>query len=223
MAKVTFLGHAAVLLEGRETTLVIDPFLTGNPVAAGGPEELRPDLVVLTHAHGDHWGDTLDLAGKGATVVSTYEIAVYAEKHGAQAFPMNIGGRYAFPGGWLKFYPAWHSSSFPDGSYGGMPMGVVVELDGKKIYHAGDTALFGDMRRIGEEGLDLALLPIGDTFTMGPDDALAALELLKPKKVVPIHYNTFPVIEQDGEAFVARARTLGVEGAALKPGEAIEV
>lgn len=223
MAKVTFLGHAAVLLEGRETTLVIDPFLTGNPVAAVGPEELRPDLIVLTHAHGDHWGDTLDLAGKSATVVSTYEIAVYAEKHGAQAFPMNIGGRYAFPGGWLKFYPAWHSSSFPDGSYGGMPMGVVVELDGKKIYHAGDTALFGDMRQIGEEGLDLALLPIGDTFTMGPDDALAALELLKPKKVVPIHYNTFPVIEQDGEAFVARARTLGVEGAALKPGEAIEV
>ena len=223
MAKVTFLGHAAVLLEGREITLVIDPFLTGNPVAAVGPEELQPDLVVLTHAHGDHWGDTLDLAGKGATVVSTYEIALYAEKHGAQAFPMNIGGRYAFPGGWLKFYPAWHSSSFPDGSYGGMPMGVVVELDGKKIYHAGDTALFSDMRRIGEEGLDLALLPIDDTFTMGPDDALAALELLKPKKVVPIHYNTFPVIEQDGEAFVARARTLGVEGAALKPGEAIEV
>ncbi|XOB97765.1 metal-dependent hydrolase [Deinococcota bacterium DY0809b] len=223
MAKVTFLGHAAVLLEGRDTTLVIDPFLTGNPVAAVGPEALRADLVVLTHAHGDHWGDTLALAGKGATVVSTYEIAVYAEKHGAQAFAMNIGGRYAFPGGWLKFYPAWHSSSFPDGSYGGMPMGVVVELDGKKIYHAGDTALFGDMRLIGEEGLDLALLPIGDTFTMGPDDALAALELLRPKKVVPIHYNTFPLIEQDGEAFVARARTLGVEGAALKPGEAIEV
>ncbi len=223
MAKVTFLGHAAVLLEGRETTLVIDPFLTGNPLATLGPEAIQPDLVVLTHAHGDHWGDTMALSGKGGVVVSTYEIAVYAEKRGAQAFPMNIGGRYAFAGGWLKFYPAWHSSSFPDGTYGGMPMGVVVELDGVKIYHAGDTALFDDMRIIGKEGLDLALLPIGDTFTMGPDDALAALELLRPKRVVPIHYNTFPVIEQDGAAFAARARELGVEGNALAPGEAVEL
>ena len=223
MPKVTFLGHAAVLLEGTQSTLVIDPFLTGNPSATVGPEALEPDLVVLTHAHGDHWGDTLALAGKGATVVSTYEIAVYAEKHGAQAFAMNIGGRYAFPGGWLKFYPAWHSSSFPDGTYGGMPMGVVIELDGKKIYHAGDTALFSDMRLIGEEGLDLALLPIGDTFTMGPDDALAALELLKPKKVVPIHYNTFPVIEQDGASFATRATERGVEGIALAPGESLQI
>ncbi len=223
MAKVTFLGHAAVLLEGAETTLVIDPFLTGNPVAATGPEAIKPDLIVLTHAHGDHWGDTLTLAGKGATVVSTYEIAVYAEKHGAQAFAMNIGGSYSFPGGRLKFYPAWHSSSFPDGTYGGMPMGVVIELDGKKIYHAGDTALFSDMRIIGQEGLDLALLPIGDTFTMGPNDALAALELLRPKQVIPIHYNTFPVIEQDGAAFAEQAGALGVRGHALKPGGAVEI
>ena len=223
MAKVTFLGHAAVLVEGSATTVVIDPFLTDNPQAAVGPEAINPDLVVVTHAHGDHWGDTLTLAQKGALVVSTYEIAVYAEKHGAKAFAMNIGGSYEFAGGRLKFYPAWHSSSFPDGSYGGMPMGVVLELDGKKIYHAGDTALFSDMKMIGDLGLDLAILPIGDTFTMGPDDALAALELLRPKQVLPIHYNTFPVIEQDGAAFVARAAAMGVGGKALAPGEAIEL
>ncbi|WP_457637422.1 metal-dependent hydrolase [Oceanithermus sp.] len=223
MVKVTFLGHAAVLVEGSQTTLVIDPFLSDNPMATIGPEAISPDLVVLTHAHGDHWGDTLALAQKGALVVSTYEIAVYAEKHGAKAFPMNIGGRYEFAGGWLKFYPAWHSSSFPDGSYGGMPMGVVIEIDGKKLYHAGDTAYFSDMKLIGDEGLDLAIVPIGDTFTMGPDDALKALELLRPKQVLPIHYNTFPPIKQDGEAFVARAAQMGVGGKALKPGEYLEL
>lgn len=131
-------------------------------------------------------------------MVSTFEIATYAEKHGAKSVPMNLGGTYRFEGGWLKWVPAWHSSSFPDGTYGGMPMGVVVELGGKRIYHAGDTALFSDMRLIGEMGLDLALLPIGDHFTMGPEDALKALELLRPKKVVPIHYNTFPPSAKTG-------------------------
>jgi len=136
---------------------------------------------------------------------------------------MNIGGTYRFSGGWLKFYPAWHSSSFPDGTYGGMPMGVVIEVAGKKVYHAGDTALFSDMKLVGEEGIDLALIPIGDTFTMGPEDALRALELIKPKAVVPIHYNTFPPIEQDGEAFAERARERGFAAHALKPGESLKL
>ena len=165
MVEVRYLGHSAVLLTDGKTRIVIDPFLTGNPMAALGVGE----------------------------------------------------------GGWLKWVPAWHSSSFPDGTYGGMPMGVVVELGGKRIYHAGDTALFSDMRLIGEMGLDLALLPIGDHFTMGPEDALKALELLRPKKVVPIHYNTFPPIRQDGEAFAQRAREKGVEGHALKPGEVLRL
>lgn len=172
----------------------------------------------MTHAHGDHFGDSVALSKKGGVVVSTFEIATYAEKHGAKSVPMNIGGTYRFAGGFIKWFPAWHSSSFPDGTYGGMPMGVVVELAGKRIYHAGDTALFSDMALIGELNLDLALLPIGDHFTMGPEDALRALDLLKPKRVVPIHYNTFPPIEQDGEAFAQKAREKGVEGHALKPG-----
>ena len=218
MLEIRYLGHSAVWLSDGKTKVVIDPFLTGNPVAPVGVGEVQADLILVTHAHGDHFGDAVALSKKGGTVVSTFEIATYAEKHGAKAVPMNIGGTYRFPGGWLKWFPAWHSSSFPDGTYGGMPMGVVVELGGKRIYHAGDTALFSDMRLIGELGLDLAFLPIGDHFTMGPEDALKALELVKPKRVVPIHYNTFPPIQQNGEAFAAKAKEKGVEGHALKPG-----
>ncbi|GBD40392.1 hypothetical protein HRbin38_00248 [bacterium HR38] len=218
MLEIRYLGHSAVWLSDGKTKVVIDPFLTGNPVAPVGVGEVQADLILVTHAHGDHFGDAVALSKKGGTVVSTFEIATYAEKHGAKAVPMNIGGTYRFPGGWLKWFPAWHSSSFPDGTYGGMPMGVVVELGGKRIYHAGDTALFSDMRLIGELGLDLAFLPIGDHFTMGPEDALKALELLKPKRVVPIHYNTFPPIRQDGDAFAERTKEKGVEGHALKPG-----
>ena len=223
MVEVRYLGHSAVLLTDGKTRIVIDPFLTGNPMAALGVGEVQADLILVTHAHGDHFGDSVALSKKGGVVVSTFEIATYAEKHGAKSVPMNLGGTYRFEGGWLKWVPAWHSSSFPDGTYGGMPMGVVVELGGKRIYHAGDTALFSDMRLIGEMGLDIALLPIGDHFTMGPEDALKALELLRPKKVVPIHYNTFPPIRQDGEAFAQRAREKCVEGHAIKPGEVLRL
>ncbi|WP_234554346.1 metal-dependent hydrolase [Thermus caliditerrae] len=218
MLEIRYLGHSAVWLSDGKTKVVIDPFLTGNPLAPVGVGEVQADLILVTHAHGDHWGDAVPLSKKGGVVVSTFEIATYAERHGAKSVPMNLGGTYRFPGGWLKWTPAWHSSSFPDGTYGGMPMGVVVELGGKRVYHAGDTALFSDMRLIGELGLDLAFLPIGDHFTMGPEDALKALELLRPKKVVPIHYNTFPPIRQDGEAFARKAAEKGVEGHALKPG-----
>jgi len=218
MVEVRYLGHSAVWLSDGQTRIIIDPFLTGNPMAAASLAEVQADLILVTHAHGDHFGDSVALSKKGGVVVSTFEIATYAEKHGAKSVPMNIGGTYRFPGGFVKWFPAWHSSSFPDGTYGGMPMGVVVELAGKRIYHAGDTALFSDMALIGELNLDLALLPIGDHFTMGPEDALRALDLLKPKRVVPIHYNTFPPIEQDGEAFAQKAREKGVEGHALKPG-----
>jgi L-ascorbate metabolism protein UlaG (beta-lactamase superfamily) len=218
MVEVRYLGHSTVWLSDGQTRIIIDPFLTGNPMAAASLAEVQADLILVTHAHGDHFGDSVALSKKGGVVVSTFEIATYAEKHGAKSVPMNIGGTYRFAGGFVKWFPAWHSSSFPDGTYGGMPMGVVVELAGKRIYHAGDTALFSDMALIGELNLDLALLPIGDHFTMGPEDALRALDLLKPKRVVPIHYNTFPPIEQDGEAFAQKAREKGVEGHALKPG-----
>jgi L-ascorbate metabolism protein UlaG (beta-lactamase superfamily) len=219
MIEVRYLGHSTVLLTDGRVKIVIDPFVEGNPKAAVSLNELSADLVLVTHAHGDHWGDAVALSKKGALLVSTAEIAGYSERLGARVQPMNIGGVYRFEGGWLKWTPAWHSSSFPDGTYGGMPMGVIVELGGFKVYHAGDTALFSDMHLIGEVGLDLALLPIGDNYTMGPDDALRALELLKPRRVVPIHYDTFPLIAQDGPAFAQRAHLLGVEAKALRPGE----
>lgn len=206
MLEIRYLGHSAVWLSDGKTKVVIDPFLTGNPMAALGVAEVQADLILVTHAHGDHFGDSVALSKKGGVVVSTFEIATYAEKHGAKSVPMNLGGTYRFPGGWLKWVPAWHSSSFPDGTYGGMPMGVVVELGGKRVYHAGDTALFSDMRLVGEMGLDLAFLPIGDHFTMGPEDALRALELLRPKAVVPIHYNTFPPSSKTGRPSPKRPR-----------------
>ncbi len=219
--KITFLGHSTVYIETQDHRIVIDPFIQGNPVCPVGVADLKPDFVVLTHAHGDHWGNTMDYAKQGAFVISSAEIVGYAQRQDAsvKGRGMNNGGRARFAFGAVKFTQAWHSSSFPDGSYGGLAMGAILEIEGKRIYHAGDTALFGDMSLIGAEGLDLALVPIGDNFTMGPDDALSALELLRPKAVVPIHYDTFELLKQDGEGFVAKAEAIGVRGHALKPGD----
>lgn len=197
--QLTYLGHSAVRIQSGDHDILIDPFLAASPLAAA---DLAPSHIVLTHAHGDHYGDTEQIAGRsGATVVSSAEIATYVGARGLKAHGMNIGGGYAFPFGRLTFTPAWHSSSFPDGTYGGMPMGVVLEIEGKHLYHAGDTGLFSDMTVIGRFDLELALIPIGDNYTMGPADAVEAVKLINPKRVVPIHYNTFPVIEQDAEAF----------------------
>ena len=223
--KITFLGHSTLYIETNDHRIVIDPFIAGNPVCPLGVADLEPDFVVVTHAHGDHWGNTMEYAKRGALVISSAEIVGYAQKQdgGVKGRGMNNGGRASFSFGAVKFTNAWHSSSFPDGSYGGLAMGVILEIEGKRIYHAGDTALFSDMKLIGAGGLDLAFVPIGDNFTMGPDDALSALELLRPKAVVPIHYNTFDLLKQDGDAFVARAEAVGVRGHALKPGAEITV
>lgn len=223
--KITFLGHSALYIETQDHKIVVDPFIAGNPVCPVGVNDLEPDFVVVTHAHGDHWGNTMDYAKRGALVISSAEIVGYAQHQdaGIKGRPMNNGGRATLPFGSVKFTNAWHSSSFPDGSYGGLAMGAILEVEGQRIYHAGDTALFSDMKLIGAGGLDLAFVPIGDNFTMGPDDAVSALELLRPKAVVPIHYNTFGLINQDGEAFAARAESIGVHGHVLKPGAAIEL
>ena len=200
--ELAYLGHSAfkLSLDGHE--LLIDPFLSGNPRSSAAPEDCSPSHILLSHAHGDHVGDTEAIArASGAMVVSSAEIAGYYAAKGLRGHGMNIGGCFAFPFGRVRFTPAWHSSSFPDGTYGGMPMGIVLEVAGLRLYHAGDTALFADMSLIGEGGLDLALLPIGDNFTMGPEDALGAVRLLKPKRVIPIHYGTFPLIEQDPQVF----------------------
>lgn len=223
---IRYLGHSAFAIETGGQSVLIDPFIEGNPACPVPLADLRADVVIVTHAHGDHWGSTLELAARGATVVSTAEIAGYAAAHGAPSVrAMNIGGSASLPFGRLRFTPAWHSSSFPDGTYGGMPMGVLLELEGKRLYHAGDTDLFSDMALIGTRfgKLDLAMLPIGDNFTMGPEGALEALALLRPRAVVPMHYDTFELIKQDGPGFAARAASQGAEGFALKPGERLEL
>jgi L-ascorbate metabolism protein UlaG (beta-lactamase superfamily) len=202
--KLTYLGHSGFSLEFEGAQVLIDPFITDNPLAVHQPESFSPSHIILTHAHGDHVGDTETIARRSnAEIISSFEIINYFSAKDLNGHGMNPGGSFDFPFGRVTFTPAWHSSSFPDGTYGGMPMGVVIKAAGKRLYHAGDTALFSDMALIGRKGLDAALLPIGDNFTMGPEDALEAVKLLKPKVVIPIHYDTFELIKQDTSAFKA--------------------
>ncbi|HDZ36282.1 MAG TPA: metal-dependent hydrolase [Thermococcus sp.] len=223
MVKVKFLGHAAFLIEGSKKIL-IDPFLTGNPKAAAKPEELEADLILVTHAHGDHIGDAIEIAKRtGAKIVAMYDIANYIGEQGnVEVVGMNYGPT-EIDGVGIVQVPAWHSSS--DGKYGiGNACGYIIELDGVKIYHAGDTFVFKDMELFAElyGPIDVALLPIGGHFTMGVKEAAKAVEFLKPKKVVPMHYNTWPPIAADPEEF---KRLVGdrAEVIVLEPGETLEL
>lgn len=225
--RITYYGQSAFLFEIGEHAVLIDPFLQGNPKCPVTLEDVlakNVSAVLVTHAHGDHWGNTLDFARAGALVVGTVEIGAYAQKNGAQKVaPANIGGTVRLPWGSVYLTPAWHSSSFPDGTYGGMPTGLLIEAEGKRVYHAGDTCLFGDMRLIGERGLDLALLPIGDSYTMGPEEAGRCLDLLRPKRAVPMHYGTFAPLTGDPEVFAVEARARGVEPQVVQPGATFEL
>lgn len=224
---VTYLGHSCVLLTTRNQTILIDPFLTDNPAAATTADTVDATFILVSHGHGDHISDALPIAKRtGATVVANYEIITWLEKQGlAHAHPMNHGGGHAFPFGRVELTVAHHSSALPDGSYGGNPAGFLIHLtDGPRIYFAGDTALFSDMKLIGEEGIDVAFLPIGDNFTMGPAAALRAVQFLAPKRVIPIHYNTWPVIAQDANAWAANVRAqTNTEPIILKPGDSSTV
>ena len=224
MVKVRFLGHAAFLIEGSKRIL-IDPFLSGNPQAAVRPEELEADLILVTHAHGDHIGDAVEIARRtGAKIVAMYDIANYLveSERGITTIGMNYGPTEIEGVGIIQV-PAWHSSS--DGKYSiGNASGFIVKLDGRTIYHAGDTFVFSDMALFSElyGPIDVALLPIGGHFTMGPREAAKAVELLRPRKVVPMHYNTWPPIAKDPEEF---KRLVGdkSEVVILKPGEELEL
>ncbi len=225
--RVTWLGHANLHLETDRTHVLIDPYYTGNPACPIKADQVRADYILVTHGHADHLGDAVSIAKRtGATVVANYEISEWLHKQGLQnVHGMQHGGGFNFPFGRVKMTIAFHGSVLPDGTYGGNPAGFLITTkDGKKIYDAADTGLFGDMRLIGEEGLDLAILPIGDNYTMGPDDAVRAVKLLTPKKVLPIHYNTWPPIAQDGPAWAERvAKETQSQAVVLKPGESVEV
>jgi L-ascorbate metabolism protein UlaG (beta-lactamase superfamily) len=224
--RLRWLGHAALLLESNGVHLLIDPFFTDNPKAAAKANEVPADFILVSHGHGDHVGDAIDIAKRtGATVICNYEISEWLGKKGIKAHGMQHGGGHDFPFGRVKLTLAFHGSMLPDGSNGGNPCGFLIRFqDGMTVYDAADTGLFGDMKLIGEEGIDLACLPIGDNYTMGPDDALRAVKLLNPKKVVPIHFDTFPLIAQDANAWANRVRQeTKSKPVVLSPGDWTEV
>jgi len=210
---LNYIGHSAFTLQTGNLTIAIDPFITGNPSAKISADDISPDYIFLTHAHNDHVGDAIALSKRtGCQVISTVELANVLSSKGANTVGMNFGGTYRFDGGSVKLVPAWHTSTWTDEDGNvvapGVPAGLVVKLgegsERKTIYFAGDTCLFMDMQLIGDEELDLAVVPIGDHYTMGPDDAVKAVKYLRPKVVVPCHYNTFPLIEQDPQAFKSK-------------------
>lgn len=226
--KITYLSHSCVLIENGSHSLIIDPFLSGNDRAPVSPDEVKVDFILLTHGHDDHVGDTAKIAkANGATIVSNFEIADYFGGQGLKSHGMYHGGAYGFPFGRVKFTIAHHGSSLqtPEGRIAmGNPAGLLVTIEGKTLYHAGDTALFLDMQLIAErDPIDVAFLPIGDNFTMGVDDAAKAVEFLKPKIVVPIHYDTWPIIAADTDDFAKKAKAAGAEPRILKPGEVLEL
>ena len=224
--KLTWYGHATLGLETGGYQVLVDPFFTGNPTASVSADKVRADYILITHGHGDHVGDAIPIAKRTqATVISNHEIATWAGNQGVKSHGQHLGGGYHHPFGYLKLTLALHGSALPDGSDGGNPAGfLLTTLDEKKIYLAGDTGLFGDMALIGEEGLDLAVIPIGDNFTMGPEDALRAVKLLKPKVVIPIHFGTWDLIAQDAAAWADRVnKQTGTQVVVLKPGESYTV
>jgi L-ascorbate metabolism protein UlaG (beta-lactamase superfamily) len=207
--EIIWYGHAAIGIKTAGHFILVDPFLSGNDSASEKPENLSPDFILVTHGHGDHLGDTLSIARRtGATVICNGEIASWLKKQGIKTHAQQIMGGFQHPFGYVKLTFAIHGSVLPDGSFGGNPCGfLITTTDQKKIYLAGDTGLFGDMRLIGEEGVDLAMLPIGGNYTMDPGDALRAVTLLMPKMVVPIHYDTIELIRQDPQKWADRVTT----------------
>ena len=225
MTTLTWYGHAALGLETGGKKLLIDPYFTDNPAASTTADKVEADFILLTHGHGDHLGDTVAIAKRtGATVISNLEIADWLEKQGLVAQGLPFGENRQLPFGSLKLTPAVHGTGLPDGSDGGQPGGFLLAVDGKKIYIAGDTALFDNMKSIGGEGLELAILPIGGFYTMDPDQALQAVKVLAPKHVIPYHFNTWDKIAQDPNAWAARVtKETTTQVHVLKPGESFDL
>jgi len=227
--QLTWYGHATWLVEAAGQKVLVDPFFDHNPASPVKAAQVEAGFILVSHGHEDHLADAASIANRcGATIVSNFEIATwFAKKHGVKnTIGMNLGGTVKLPFGKVKSTLAFHSSTLPDGSSGGSPGGFLISIDpgGKRLYFACDTALFGDMKLIGAGGLDAAVLPIGDHFTMGPDDALEAVKLLNPKKAIPSHYNTWPPIAQDAAAWAERVRReTSAEPVVLKPGESVGV
>lgn len=226
--KYTYIGQGTHILEIGGKLVLIDPFFTSNPLTDVAADSVNPDFILVTHGHFDHVEDLVSIAKRsGAKVIANFEIVSWLQGQGVaeeKTHPQHLGGGFNHEFGHVKLTIAHHGSGLPDGSYGGNPAGLIISAEGKKIYFAGDTALFLDMQLYGEEGIDLFVLPIGDNFTMGPDDALRAVKLVKPKLAVPCHYNTWPLIEQDAGAWAKRVESeTDTKIHVLQPGGSLEV
>lgn len=224
--KLRYFSHSAFqVTTNAGTKILIDPFLSGNPTSPVKAKDISADYIILTHAHGDHIGDSFEIAKRcNSTFICVNELANYCSAKGFKAHNMHIGGSHNFEFGRIKFTIAHHGSLTPDNHYGGEPAGVIISAENKNIYHTGDTGLFYDMKLIGElTPIDYMLLPIGDNFTMGISDAVKAVEFVSPKIAIPIHYNTFPVISADPDEFKKLSEAKGHKVKVLKFGEEIEL
>ncbi|MCE5305718.1 metal-dependent hydrolase [bacterium] len=225
MLKIQYLGHSAFIFDDGKYRVIIDPFITGNPLAPIKWEDVNAQFIILTHAHSDHFGDTLAIAKKNdATVIAVNELSTYVAKKGAKSHFMHIGGSWMFPFGKVKFTQAFHGSSLDNNEYMGEPAGVLLTMGGITVYHTGDTGIFGDMKLIGEMNkIDVLLCPIGDNFTMGIDDAVKACEFVQPHLAIPMHYNTFPQIQADPNEFVTKVKQIGIDSRVMQFGEIINI
>jgi L-ascorbate metabolism protein UlaG (beta-lactamase superfamily) len=220
---IRFLGQSCFEVSDPGITLLVDPFLTGNPKAAASADDLNPDVILLTHGHADHYGDVVDIAKRtGATVVAIVEIANELMEQGLEDVrDPNLGGTVTFDWGWVKLVPAWHTSTTPNGTVS-TPAGLLIKVGDKLVYHLGDTCLFSDLQLIARRGdhVDVALVPIGGHYTMDRHDAVTAVEFVNPTTVIPCHYDTFPPIETDAEAFKGDVESsTGASVVILQPGE----
>ncbi len=223
---LTYIGHGTFLIETESTSLLIDPFITSNPATELNAKDVAPEVMLISHGHEDHIGDVIEIASRtNALVISNFEISTWLQAHGlTNCHAMHIGGAKQFDWGRVKLTIAHHGSMLPNGANGGNPCGFLLTLPDVTIYHACDTGLFYDMKLIGEAGVDIAILPIGDNFTMGPEDSIRATQLIEPRRVIPSHYNTFPVIEQDPQQWAHRIReATTAEPVVLAPGETMNI